>query len=385
MEYKIVLKRNNKSFKVGKVNRTSTINHQGRRGLQGIQGEKGDTGEQGLQGIQGLQGPVGPQGDQGQKGDKGDQGAKGNQGIQGLTGPKGEKGDQGEQGVRGPQGYTGVQGNTGQQGPVGPQGPKGDPGEKGDPGLQGIQGETGATGPQGADGQDGVDGMDGADGADADWSDVSAASAKTTPADADLFAILDSAASNILKKLTWANLKSALDSLYYIATTKPSDQNLLAWNYDPTAGINTSNIGVKGQAYGVRITIPKAMTISNILFCLGGTNGAGLADCYVALYQNGSLLYQSGNQATDWKSTGLKTLAITPTAVQAGSIDIIFWCKDWTTAPSWVRSTTQPIINAGVTGSALRYFTANTSLTTTAPSTLGSKSALTTAFWFAVS
>ena len=37
-----------------------------------------------------------------------------------------------------------------------------------------------------------------------------AATSKTTPVDADEFALVDSAASNVLKKLTWANLKSAL-------------------------------------------------------------------------------------------------------------------------------------------------------------------------------
>lgn len=39
---------------------------------------------------------------------------------------------------------------------------------------------------------------------------VSAATEKTTPVDADLFAILDSAASNVLKKLTWSNIKATL-------------------------------------------------------------------------------------------------------------------------------------------------------------------------------
>lgn len=45
-----------------------------------------------------------------------------------------------------------------------------------------------------------------------------AASSKTTPVDADLIPLVDSAASNILAKLTWANLKATLktyfDTLY---------------------------------------------------------------------------------------------------------------------------------------------------------------------------
>ena len=37
---------------------------------------------------------------------------------------------------------------------------------------------------------------------------------KTTPVDADELPIVDSAASNILKKLTWANLKTTLSSYF---------------------------------------------------------------------------------------------------------------------------------------------------------------------------
>lgn len=43
---------------------------------------------------------------------------------------------------------------------------------------------------------------------------VAAATEKTTPIDADLIPIVDSAASNVLKKLTWANLKARLGALY---------------------------------------------------------------------------------------------------------------------------------------------------------------------------
>jgi hypothetical protein len=48
--------------------------------------------------------------------------------------------------------------------------------------------------------------------------EVSASTAKTTLVDADLLSILDSAAANIIKKVTWANIKATLktyfDTLY---------------------------------------------------------------------------------------------------------------------------------------------------------------------------
>jgi hypothetical protein len=49
---------------------------------------------------------------------------------------------------------------------------------------------------------------------------IDAASAKTTPVDADTMGLIDSAASNVLKKVTWANIKAALKA--YFDTLYPS-------------------------------------------------------------------------------------------------------------------------------------------------------------------
>ena len=48
---------------------------------------------------------------------------------------------------------------------------------------------------------------------------TTAATSKTTPVDADELPIVDSAASNVLKKLTWANLKATLLTWLRLATT----------------------------------------------------------------------------------------------------------------------------------------------------------------------
>lgn len=50
---------------------------------------------------------------------------------------------------------------------------------------------------------------------------IHSATGKTTPVDADELPLIDSAASNVLKKLTWANLKAALKTYFdaiYLAT-----------------------------------------------------------------------------------------------------------------------------------------------------------------------
>ena len=56
--------------------------------------------------------------------------------------------------------------------------------------------------------------------------DVNGATAKTTPVDADLVGLIDSAASNVLKKLTWANLKATLKNYFDSVTTTLANKTL---------------------------------------------------------------------------------------------------------------------------------------------------------------
>lgn len=55
---------------------------------------------------------------------------------------------------------------------------------------------------------------------------IHGATAKTTPVDDDEFGIIDSAASNVLKKLTWANLKSAIATYYNSLTATLTNKTL---------------------------------------------------------------------------------------------------------------------------------------------------------------
>lgn len=62
---------------------------------------------------------------------------------------------------------------------------------------------------------------------------INGATGKTTPVDADMLGIADSAASNVLKKLTWANLKSTLKT--YFDTLYPSGSGT-------SSGTNTGDV-----------------------------------------------------------------------------------------------------------------------------------------------
>lgn len=60
-------------------------------------------------------------------------------------------------------------------------------------------------------------------------SSINAAAAKTTPVDADTVALIDSAASNVLKKLSWANIKATLKSYFDTLYAPIGAGSGLAW------------------------------------------------------------------------------------------------------------------------------------------------------------
>jgi len=88
-----------------------------------------------------------------------------------------------------------------------------------------------------------------------------AATAKTTPVAADVFPLADSAASNVLKKVTWANIvatiQTALSTVFMAFVSPGASGNVLtstgaAWVSSPS-GTNVGNHNVKvttGNGYG---------------------------------------------------------------------------------------------------------------------------------------
>lgn len=78
-------------------------------------------------------------------------------------------------------------------------------------------------------------------------STVSSATAKTTPVDADLVAIVDSEASNVLKKLTWANIKATLLT-YFDTLYQPLDAVLTATTASFTTADESKLDGIESGA-----------------------------------------------------------------------------------------------------------------------------------------
>jgi hypothetical protein len=170
---------------------------------------------------------------------------------------------------------------------------------------------------------------------------------------------------------------------------KPTDHNLKAWNYDPII-VNGSSVALAtaGKLYVFKIKINESVSITNIIaHCTvaGATLTAG--QCFAALYQNGSLVGQSADQSTAWASTGTMTMALAggPYAVSAGYVYAALWFNG-TTGPTFYRSGgTTEMVNMGLTAANSRFGTADTSITTTAPASLGAITALNIAVWVGLS
>jgi hypothetical protein len=76
---------------------------------------------------------------------------------------------------------------------------------------------------------------------------IIAATAKTTLADADQFGITDSAASYVLKKITWANIKVVLNTLYAAIAHNQNASTIEAGTFATGNFTFPANLAVNGQ------------------------------------------------------------------------------------------------------------------------------------------
>ena len=194
--------------------------------------------------------------------------------------------------------------------------------------LNSLIGATGATGPAGSDATVNATNV---------ASTIHGVSAKTTPVDADTMPIIDSAASNGLKKVTWANIKATLktyfDTLYQAAgsylTAATSAEAKAATS--TTKGITPANL----NDYTAPQTLTDGATIAwnmalgvNANVTLGGNRTLG-APTNIRAGSSGLLtITQDGTgsrtlaYASAWKFAGGTAPVLTTTA---GARDLLAW------------------------------------------------------------
>lgn len=162
----------------------------------------------------------------------------------------------------------------------------------------------------------------------------------------------------------------------------PVDVEMTACNYDPLHISATSTpLGVDGTLYIQRVRVDQSTTIT-YLNLLVITAGATLTSgqCKAALYSGaGDLLGTTSDQSTAWTTTGLKQCALTTPyeITEPGHYYVGMWANG-TTRPAMGRAPVGGAEGAnGFLGSTdYRWASADTGLTTTAPATLGTMTAV---------
>lgn len=163
------------------------------------------------------------------------------------------------------------------------------------------------------------------------------------------------------------------------------DYGMVAEAFDPAAAAAGFTL-TGGASVLARVKLLTPARVSGLNYIVS-TAGATLTanQNFLALYDAaGILLAQSADQTTNFGSTGFKTASIAvPVNVAAGNLYVIAWSVG-TTPVSLAKAGTTGV-NGALAATASRFGTANTGLTTTAPSPLGTVSALAQALWFGIS
>lgn len=172
----------------------------------------------------------------------------------------------------------------------------------------------------------------------------------------------------------------------------PADHGSAGWSFDPADAQGGTILPTAGRVEVVRVRAVAALVTNiNLHVTVAGATLTA-SQCLAALYTDaGALLSATGNQATAWQSTGMKTMALTVAqAVTPGQFYRVAFYANGTTLPTFARGSAvgavgSDLINYGLSAPGLRFSTADTGRTTSMPGTLGTQTAAPIAWWAGLS
>lgn len=190
---------------------------------------------------------------------------------------------------------------------------------------------------------------------------------------------------------TFLDLDARVRALNEAQTSSATDQNLLAWTFDPATNLGASQTS-GGGVYMSKIILREPATVTNILATVT-TAGSGLVlnQNFAALYDDlGNRLGVTGNQSVAWAVSGLKTMPLTAPVVNPAGVYYAALLSNGTTQPTFARgsllSAGPETVNAGLTASTYRYSLGPTAQTSMPLSiTMGARSADARSWWMALS
>ena len=204
--------------------------------------------------------------------------------------------------------------------------------------------------------------------------------------------------STVLRDITTFNTGNAMPegllqyplSTVNDATFTPADHGLAAWTHDPATLRSASNATTSGTVYLCKVKIVNRSTVvSNVIV---GIEAAGVTltsgQCFVGLYNSsGTRLAISADQAANWTTTGLKTIALTaPQTLAVGSYYVAILAVGTTPPQFAMGAGGATTVSAGLATGAARFLTGPTAQTSLPASiTLASQTVTSGARWAALS
>jgi hypothetical protein len=131
---------------------------------------------------------------------------------------------------------------------------------------------------------------------------INSATSKTTPVDADMFGLMDSAANKIMKKLSWANLKNTLKTYFDTVYTKLSFSKIRVGGVDIVASTNEDRIEFIA---GTNVTLTPDAGGKKLTIAASGGGGGGSS--YREIKVNNTTVLSNSNSSTINISNGTGT------------------------------------------------------------------------------